>query len=302
MLQDLNHNYICVEGHHIECACSFPQDLLRQKDREARAASGLREKVEACEGKLREAASGQTHQTQELSQKLQQAEQALRTAHARLKDRGRSSLLLEESAAAAEARAKSLETELASEAAARAASIAAAEASAQELEKAKAAWEHERAEMSAKAKGVADAGKKMVEELDAALAECKGRVAGLGEGCGRCWQMLDEAQASRAFCLLVHANLCRSLRAQSITVCKICCASKFADVVLLVQGDAHTAKMHAAGVATGVCGLVLAAAYVYSLIQRRQVLRATILFLIHTCPDSSKPTRAAFTVVVIQEH
>lgn len=33
------------------------------------------------------------------------------------------------------------------------------------------------------------------EQLEGALAECKGRLAGLGEGCGKCWTLLDEAQA-----------------------------------------------------------------------------------------------------------
>jgi DNA repair exonuclease SbcCD ATPase subunit len=209
-LQDfgaMHHACAVIQGHHNNVHF-IAQELLRQTDREARAASGLKKEVAACEGKLREAASGQSHQRQELSQKLHQAEDALRTAHARLKDRGRSSLLLEETAAAAEARAKKFEAELASETAARAANNAAAEAAKKELEKARAAWESERATMSARAAGVAEAGKKMVEELEGALAECKGRVTGLGEGCGRCWQMLDEAQASGILCFLVHAIFC----------------------------------------------------------------------------------------------
>ncbi len=181
--------------------CFSLQDMLRQTDREARSASGLKKQVEACEGKLHEAASGQAHQAQELSQKLHQAEQALRTAHARLKDRDRGSHLLEESAAAAEARAKSLEADLASEAAARAATAAAAEAAEKELGSGKSKWEHERRAMAAEAAEAAKAGAKRIEELEGLLAECKGRVAGLGEGCGRCWQMLDEAQVNAALCL-----------------------------------------------------------------------------------------------------
>lgn len=203
----MHHACAVIQGHHNNVHF-IAQELLRQTDREARAASGLKKEVAACEGKLREAASGQSHQRQELSQKLHQAEDALRTAHARLKDRGRSSLLLEETAAAAEARAKKFEAELASETAARAANNDAAEAAKKELEKARAAWESERATMSARAAGVAEAGKKMVEDLEGALAECKGRVTGLGEGCGRCWQMLDEAQASGILCFLVHAIFC----------------------------------------------------------------------------------------------
>lgn len=156
----------------------------------------MKKRAEACEGKLREATAGHTQQAQELTQKLQQAEQAVRTAHARLKDRDRLYSLLQESAAAAEARAKSLETDLGSEATARAAATAAAEAAQGDLSKAKVAWEHDIAGLVAHAASATAAAAKKVEELEGSLAECRGRVAGLGEGCGRCWQMLDEAQVS----------------------------------------------------------------------------------------------------------
>lgn len=38
------------------------------------------------------------------------------------------------------------------------------------------------------------AGRTRAEGLEGALAECRGRAAGLGEGCGRCWELLDGAQ------------------------------------------------------------------------------------------------------------
>ena len=169
------------------------QERLWQVERDARPPAALKKHVEACEGKLREATSGHRQQAQELTQKLQHAEQATRTAHARLKDRDRLYSLLEESAAAAEAQAKSLEADLRSKDAAYA---AAAEAAQEDLSKARAAWEHDRAGLLADARSAAAAAAKKVEELEGSLAECRGRVAGLGEGCGRCWQMLDEAQAS----------------------------------------------------------------------------------------------------------
>lgn len=174
------------------------QEKLRQAERDARPSAAMKKRAEACEGKLREATSGQTQHAQELTQKLQQAEQGVRTAHARLKDRDRLYSLLEESAAAAEARAKSLEADLGREAAARAAATAAAEATQEDLSKARAAWEHDRAGLVAEKASAAAIAAKKVEELEGSLAECRGRVAGLGEGCGRCWQMLDEAQASAA--------------------------------------------------------------------------------------------------------
>ena len=40
-----------------------------------------------------------------------------------------------------------------------------------------------------------------------------------------------------------------------------------------MQGEGRAAKMHATGVATGVCGLMAAVAYIYSLFQKRQVFR-----------------------------
>ena len=45
------------------------------------------------------------------------------------------------------------------------------------------------------------------EALEGTLAECRGRVAGLGEGCGRCWEMLDEAQV-RCMLRALPAQLC----------------------------------------------------------------------------------------------
>ncbi|BDA43218.1 hypothetical protein COCOBI_04-2300 [Coccomyxa sp. Obi] len=215
---------------HTQQQLKESQERLRQADRDARPSAAVKKRAEACEGKLREATSGHTQQAQELNQKLQQAEQATRTAHARLKDRDRLYSLLEESAAAAEVRAKSLEADLGSEATARAAAEAAAEAAQEDVSKTRAAWEHDRAGLVAKAESAAAAAAKKVEELEGSLAECRGRVAGLGEGCGRCWQMLDEA-----------------------------------------QGEGRAAKMHAATIATGVCGLVAGAAYIYGIIQRRQI-------------------------------
>ncbi|CAL8468797.1 g8338 [Coccomyxa elongata] len=215
---------------HTQQQLKESQERLRQAERDARPPAAVKKRAEACEGKLREATSGHTQQAQELTQKLQQAEQAVRTAHARLKDRDRLYLLLQESAAAAEARVKSLETDLGSEAAARAAAAAAAEAAQDDLSKAKVVWEHDRAGLVAAAASSAAAAAKKVEELEGSLAECRGRVAGLGEGCGRCWQMLDEA-----------------------------------------QGEGRAAKMHAATIATGLCGLVAGAAYIYSVLQRQQI-------------------------------
>ena len=34
------------------------------------------------------------------------------------------------------------------------------------------------------------------EALEGELAGCRGRLEGLGEGCGRCWHMLEEARVS----------------------------------------------------------------------------------------------------------
>lgn len=44
-----------------------------------------------------------------------------------------------------------------------------------------------------------------------------------------------------------------------------------------MQGEGRAAKMHAATIATGVCGLVAGAAYIYSIIQRRQVRHASVI-------------------------
>lgn len=142
-----------------------------------------------CEGKLRKAASEPSQGSQELAQKLQEAEQALRIAHARLKDRDRGSALLEERATTAEAEIKRLAAELA------AGSAAAAEAAEKELGSVQAAWESERAALVAAAADAGKADRKRAEQLEGSLAECRGRVAGLEQGCDKCWQMLDEAQA-----------------------------------------------------------------------------------------------------------
>lgn len=32
--------------------------------------------------------------------------------------------------------------------------------------------------------------------LEGELANCRGKLAGLGEGCSKCWHMLDEAKVS----------------------------------------------------------------------------------------------------------
>lgn len=42
-----------------------------------------------------------------------------------------------------------------------------------------------------------EAGKR-AEVLEGELATCQGRLAGLGEGCSKCWHMLDETRVSLA--------------------------------------------------------------------------------------------------------
>ena len=53
--------------------------------------------------------------------------------------------------------------------------------------------------MQAQAAGV------WIQELESALAKCRDRAASLGEGCGACWWLVDEAQVRRA--LRVSSNL-----------------------------------------------------------------------------------------------
>ena len=40
---------------------------------------------------------------------------------------------------------------------------------------------------------------KKAEVLEGELATCQGRLAGLGEGCSKCWHMLDDTKVNAQY-------------------------------------------------------------------------------------------------------
>jgi hypothetical protein len=48
--------------------------------------------------------------------------------------------------------------------------------------------------------------KKRADALEGELATCQGRLAGLGEGCSKCWHMLDESRVGASHAL--HEEAC----------------------------------------------------------------------------------------------
>jgi chromosome segregation ATPase len=103
---------------------------------------------------------------------------------------------LERRAAAAQAEVKSLQEELKRRADELPESKAHAIKLVDDLRQMQEASARQRAEAEAEmSRARAEAASK-IEGLEGTLAECRGKLAGLGEGCGRCWQMLDESQVS----------------------------------------------------------------------------------------------------------
>lgn len=139
----------------------------------------LQQKASTCEG---------------LQQKVRASEQEARAAAAECNGRDRREKAQEARATAAEAKLGSLQEEL------RRASTALSEAEsrvssgAAELQRAQEACAAEKDAARVESGRAAEAAVRRLEDLEGSLSECRGRLAGLGEGCGRCWQMLEEAQ------------------------------------------------------------------------------------------------------------
>ena len=83
------------------------------------------------------------------------------------------------------------------------------------------------------------------EALEGELAGCRGRLEGLGEGCGRCWHMLEEARVSSQ---LLHCGSTERYITFTVTPCVgLCCLAEQALDSTCTLGPCRPAGGGAAG-------------------------------------------------------